>query len=317
MTRKFILPLLALMGALFGLYVVFWSQKEVPVPPILFPPPVSPYVHSIAAAGIIEASSQNISVGSPFTEVISDIFVEVGQKVKTGDPLFQLDLRAFKAQVDVAEANLEAALIDRENKKIQFSFYQRLKDTKAVSEQLYQQSNYALLEAEENVKVAQGNLQVAKVNVERSIIRSPMEATILQVNSSVGEIAPAVPIAMSQTVSLSSQRGSLIVIGRVDPLQVRVDIDEEDIWRFERGAKATAFVRGNSHINFPLNFHNVDPYVVPKSSFTGAIIERVDTRVLQVLFDFNKEDLPIYPGQVLDIFIESKPYNVFSHDAAT
>lgn len=61
--RKYALPSMAIIGALLGLLVVVMTQRSVPVPPILFPPPESPYPTAIAGAGLIEASSQNISIG--------------------------------------------------------------------------------------------------------------------------------------------------------------------------------------------------------------------------------------------------------------
>ncbi|MBA3602751.1 MAG: biotin/lipoyl-binding protein [Parachlamydiaceae bacterium] len=76
----------------FGLVIDQWTQREVPVPRILFPPATSPSEHSNAWAGIIEPSSQNISVSTPFSEVIAKVFVVEGDLVKAGDPLFQLDL---------------------------------------------------------------------------------------------------------------------------------------------------------------------------------------------------------------------------------
>ena len=70
---------------------------------------------------------------------------------------------------------------------------------------------------------------------------------------------------------------------------------------------ATAFVRGNSSIFFPMRYVYTEPYVIPKRSFTGDTTERVDTRVLQVVYSFEKGSLPIYAGQLLDVFIESPP----------
>lgn len=311
MLRKFFLPLLALAGAVFGLMMVFWSQKTVPVPPILFPPATSPYAHSIAAAGIIEASSQNISIGTPFNEIIAKIFVVEGDVVKTGDPLFQLDLRNFEAQLASAEADLKLALTELENQKTQYSFYLRLKDNRAVSEQNYQQTHFSMLQAEENARVAQANVDLIKTNIERSIIKAPIEGEILQVNIHVGEIAPVIPFISPQSTWLTAANGTLILMGCVNPLQVRVDIDEDDAWRFEEGAPATAFVRGNSLINFPMKFVRIEPYIIPKRSFTGTTVERVDTRVLQALYQFERGRLPVYAGQILDIFIESKPIHHF------
>lgn len=307
MIQKYLLPFLAILGAIFGLFIVLWTQKEVPTPPILFPPPVSPYEHSIAGAGIIEASSRNLAIGTPFNEIVAIVYVVEGDHVKPGDPLFQLDLRDFESQARAAEANLNLAIVNREDKEKQYSFYKRLKDTRAVSEQIYQQAEYGFLESEENVKVAQANLEIAKTNIERSIILAPLEGEILQVNIHPGELAPVNPFFASQSTAQAFAQGSLILMGAVQPLQVRIDINEDDAWRYKQGSDATAFVRGNSRINFPLKFVRIEPYVIPKSSFTGQTTERVDTRVLQVLYNFDRGDLPVYAGQILDIFIESEP----------
>lgn len=307
MIRKYLIPILALIGALWGLYIVMWSVKTVPVPPILFPPATSPYPHSIAGAGIIEASSRNISVGTPFNELITRIYVIEGDVVSAGDILFELDLRALNAELETAKANLKLAFVTLEDKQLQFSFYQRLHDKKAVSEQIFQESYYTMREAAENVLVAEGAVGEIEANIQRSLIIAPVDGTILQVNCHVGEIAPVIPFVNAQSTWDTIASGTLILMGTLTPMQVRIDIDEDDAWRYEAGSRATAFVRGNRNINFPLTFTMVEPYIIPKSSFTGETVERVDTRVLQVLYHFDKGNLPIYAGQVLDIFIESKP----------
>jgi HlyD family secretion protein len=48
-----------------------------------------------------------------------------------------------------------------------------------------------------------------------------------------------------------------------------------------------------------------EPCVVPKKSLTGDSTERVDTRVLQVIFSFTQGDLPIFVGQQMDVFIDA------------
>ncbi|MBS0652221.1 MAG: efflux RND transporter periplasmic adaptor subunit [Verrucomicrobia bacterium] len=297
--RKFLLPGLAALGACIALVVVFWTQRQLPVPPILYQPAKSPYKHWIAGAGVIEASSQNISVGSPFSEIVTKIHVTEGDRVKQGELLFELDLRFFESQLISAQADLDAAIVNLENQRVQFSFYERLSDKRAVSEQDYEKSLYALLEAEEQVKVAEAKVLEVETNIQRSLIRAPVDAEILQVNVHVGEIAPVVPFV--------SQQATLILLGAVQPLQIRINIDEEDAWRFQKGSRATAFVRGNSAIHFPLQFLRTEPYMIPKPTFTGGTTEKTDTRVLQVLYNFEKADLPVYVGQLLDIYIEVIP----------
>ncbi len=296
MLRRFLLPFLACVGAVIALLVVFWSQKKEVAPPIPFPPSTSPYKESIAGAGIIEASSENIAVGSPFSEIVTKIYVTEGDRVKKGDPLFHLDLRSFEARLATAQQQLRVSLVNFENQKTQFSFYERLTDKSAVSQQAYESAYYALKQAGAQVRVDEAAVKQVEVDIQRSIIRAPVDGEILQVVVHVGEIAPVVPFVSAQT--------TLVLMGTIQPLQVRINIDEDDAWRFLKGAGATAFVRGNSKIHFPLKFLRVEPYIVPKASFTGDTTERVDTRVLQVLYTFEKGDLPVYAGQILDIYID-------------
>lgn len=307
MLKKYFLPILALSGAIFGLYTVFWTQKTVPTPPILFPPSKSPYPYSIAGAGIIEASSENIAVASPFNEIIEEIYVVEGDIVAAGDPLFKLNTENFEAQAKAAQANVNAAAVDLLDKKTQFAFYQRLQDKRAVSEQVFEQSHYQYLTAEENLSIAIANLNEINVNIERSTIRAPIAGQILQVNIHKGEIGTVTPLLISESGTQAASQGSLILMGKVDPLQLRINIDENDAWRYEKGARATAFVRGNSRIHFPIEFNRIEPFIIPKGSFTGDTRERVDTRVLQVLYTFEKKDLPVFPGQILDVYFEAKP----------
>src|ERR1700722_2898393 len=140
MIRKFLLPALAVFGALIALGVVYLSQRTIPAAPILFPPPTSPYPYFIAGAGIIEASSQNISIGTPFNEVIEKIYVIEGDRVKAGDPLFQLDLRAFEAVAESAAASVRVAEATLEGAQKELSFYERVTDRRAVSEDAYRQA---------------------------------------------------------------------------------------------------------------------------------------------------------------------------------
>jgi hypothetical protein len=99
-----------------------------------------------------------------------------------------------------------------------------------------------------------------------------------------------------------------------------VDIDEHDIPRFRPGAPAKATLRGDPRHEFRLSFVRVEPYVVPKKSLTGDNTERVDTRVLQVIYCFDQVDRPVYVGQQLDVFVDcaaaSVPVNVTLSETA-
>jgi hypothetical protein len=96
-----------------------------------------------------------------------------------------------------------------------------------------------------------------------------------------------------------------MLLGIVKTLHVSVDMDEIVAWRLDPAARAVANVRGNSKMSTPLHFVRIEPYVVPKRSLTGDSMERVDTRVLQVIYSFDPSSLKnVYVGQQMDVFIE-------------
>ena len=102
----------------------------------------------------------------------------------------------------------------------------------------------------------------------------------------------------------------LIMFGNVDMLHLRVDVDENDAWRIKTGAAAMASLRGSKDISTALKFVRFEPYVVPKMSLTGDSTERVDTRVLQVIYSFDRADRPIFVGQQMDVFIDAPEHKV-------
>src|SRR5215831_4761303 len=138
--KRTVLPLIALGALSFGIISLVQSQprRETNLPPS--PPPVSPYVHAVAAEGLVEASSENISIGTSLAEVVTDVPVVVGQKVKAGDPLFKLDDRQLqadlatrKAELGVAETQVGVDMALFSDSKQQLDFAEKLSDKRAMS----------------------------------------------------------------------------------------------------------------------------------------------------------------------------------------
>lgn len=147
-----------------------------------------------------------------------------------------------------------------------------------------------------SVEQARQALRRAEVDLDLLTVRAPIDGTVLQVNVRPGEFAFA--------GSLSTP---LIVLGKLEPLHVRVDIDEADVGRYRSSAHAFASLRGQAETRIPLTFVRIEPYVVPKRSLSGATGERVDTRVLRVIYSLPVNTKHAYPGQQVDVFIESAP----------
>ena len=148
-----------------------------------------------------------------------------------------------------------------------------------------------------DAELASAEAQAAQTETEisRLTVRAPARGTVLQVNVRAGEFAPA-----------GALQNPLMLFGPLERLYLRVDVDENDAWRFKKDAASVAFVRGNRELKTELKFEWVEPYVVPKRSLTGDSTERVDTRVMQVVYSFDRTKLPVYVGQQMDVFIEVK-----------
>lgn len=145
--------------------------------------------------------------------------------------------------------------------------------------------------AQADVLRAQAAVRQNALERERAVVRAPTAATVLDVLVRAGEVA-------------SSNREALVVLGDVKTLLVRVDVDEESAPLVRAGGRAQAVVRGFPDKPVDLTFLRIEPYVKPKKSLTGATSERVDTRVLQVLYRAGVSSVPLYVGQQVDVFLE-------------
>jgi HlyD family secretion protein len=345
MFRKYGLPLLAITGVCMAIYTVKAGSKEVvPAAPIS-EPASAPFERYVAGAGLIEASTENIAVGATVPGLVVDVFVAVGEKVKAGQPLFEVDSRDLQAtlairksavaqseaqlarlrsqprtedlpplvarvrvaQAAMANAERELARVTRsgsastrdEIDRATFAVEQNRGEVETAEAELSRVRAGAWRPdveiAEAQVAMARSEMMSVNVEIDRRTVRAPVAGKVMQAKIRKGEYAAAGPLSTP-----------LMLIGDVDVLHVRVDVDENDAWRIEPDAAAKAFVRGNSALSTELKFVRIEPYIVPKRSLTGDSSERVDTRVLQLLFAFDAGKLPVYAGQQMDVFIETK-----------
>lgn len=344
MIRSYILPLAGVGALIFAtLHVVKAAQpKPVLDPPVA--PARTPFSDTIAGAGIAEPRTENISIGAHVPGVVAEVFVRVGQQVKRGEVLFRIDDRQLRAELSVREAMLASAeaqlakledmpraeelppaeakvregkaTLERHEDVLERSRRLRAsrvlpeeeliraqKEYESAREQLSRaQAEYELLRAgawgpdkavaRAGVRQARAQVEETRVELDRLGVRASVDGEVLQVNVRPGEFVGTPP------------GQAFVVLGDIRRLYVRVDIDEHDIPRFRTGAPARASVRGAQHVEFPLQFIRVEPYVIPKKSLTGDNTERVDTRVLQVIYAVDSSDHRLYVGQQLDVFVD-------------
>ncbi len=356
MLIRYGLPALsAVMLAFAAVQLAMAQQKPPPTAPPV-EPAKSPYATQLAGAGLVEPMSENISVGSQLAGGVDRVFVQVGQTVRTGTPLFALDDRQLKAELasrEAARANAQATLDKLEagprpeevppaeakvaeadavlrEQTVLYERYRRLATTNAITEDELVRREVGLETAKAQVAKAKADLSLLKAGAwkyDRAIAAagvSQAAALVDQTKTELDRLTARAPRGRAdepspadgafEVLQVNVRPGefvgaaagqALVVLGHLGRLHVRVDVDENDIARFRPGLPGVAKPRGSPDREYALAFVRVEPYVVPKKSLTGGNTERVDTRVLQVIYAIREGGQPLYVGQQMDVFLDT------------
>lgn len=294
MKRHFMLPVLAVLGFVATAIAVVLGSPESSEAPAAPPSPRIPYAAYVAGAGLVEARQENIPIGTLVAGIVTAIPVRWGDQVKPGDVLFQIDDRDLQAQLPPALAKVKQSEAALSQASMQLKLAESVPDPRAVSRE-------DMANRRTNVAMATTALAAAQADVERirdeiglRTVRARTMGRVLQINIHPGEYAQA------------GGGTNLMLLGDDTRLLVRASIDQNDAWRVVPGSAATAFMRGNPNVVIPLHFERIEPTIVPRAVLTGDSAERVDTRVLQVVYSFDPARLPVFVGQVLDVYIDTR-----------
>lgn len=233
------------------------------------------------------------------------------------------NLEVAKAQVDFASASLKNAQDQLDKQRQSYAL-----NPKSVSKIDLDNAENAVHVAKANLEVARRQYELTKAgawiydirNQEKQhqaltkaytasnallakyIIRAPSDGVILSINAAVGSY-----ISPQGTYDTYTQGSTpVFVMGSAQEYGgVRCYIDEILVHRLPTPArlKSKMFIRGTD-ISIPLEYVRVQPYVSPKIQLSNQRTERVDVRVLPVIFRFQKpSNFSLYPGQLVDVYI--------------
>src|SRR3954471_18154787 len=309
MFTKFGLPIMAILMIAFSVQYLAKAKERMPKvrPPVQ--PAENPFQNTVAGAGMVEPETENISVGTPLPGIIVEVVVKVGQRVKANDPLFRIDDRDRKAELEVRktmlgdakaalarleamprteelpamEAKVKEAQADWENWEQQWSRGEKLVVERAISQEEFLERKQSAVQARERFNKAVADLNLLKAGTwefDKRVAKSAVERVQSQINQAQTELDRLTVRALvdGEVLQVNVRPGeyvgatagqALIVLGSVTQLHVRVDIDEYDIPRFIPNAPARATLKGQATDFFPLKFVRIEPYVVPKKSLTG------------------------------------------------
>jgi HlyD family secretion protein len=294
-------------GSVLAVKLVFAARETIaPAKPIA-EPARAPFPVSIGARGLIESVDENVRIAPAIAALVTEVPVKVGDEVKKGEVLVRQDTRDAEALVAAQQAEITAlktqvreAEVLLADKRDMWARMEKLSATKVASDEEKQRTGFAVQTAEAQLastkaRIASAEAMLARTKVQRDllVILAPRAGRILQVNTRAGEFAAP------------NDREPLILLGQVDNLQLRADVDEDNASRVRESMPAVAFIKGRRDRPIPLTFVRIEPYILPKRSLTGESSERVDTRVLQIIYRFERpSDLSLYVGQQMDVFLD-------------
>src|SRR5438128_11280145 len=177
-----------------------------------------PITQAVTATGTLNPVV-NVQVGSQVSGTIAKLFVDFNSQVKAGQVVAQIDPALFQATVTQAEGDLASAQSALELAKINATRTQDLFARKTSSQADLDQAMANLHQAEANVKIKQGALDKAKVDLEHCTITSPIDGVVISRSVDVG-----------QTVAASLQAPVIFQIANdLTKMQIDANVAEADV----------------------------------------------------------------------------------------
>ena len=318
LTRQ-VLPVIAVIGLLIAVWYIFTGLPDRELSEPDREPPRAPEALAnaarVAGSGVVEPSSELVQIGSALSGLVTGLYVQPGDRVSEGQTLFTVDDRQARAGLREAEAAIgeaRAAIAEAQSAQAtagrQLALYRNVSDPAAVSRSEVIRAEGEAAAAAERLQLARARLSAAqaraasaRTEIGRLTITAPIAGEILAVNIRKGEYVSTMGGGGSQP---------FIEMGQTQPMHVRIDIDEEQAPRLALGQPATVSPRGAAERQVQAAFVRAEPLVVPKRSLTNSAAERVDVRVLQVIYELPASatgDGGLFRvGQQVDAYIPAK-----------
>jgi HlyD family secretion protein len=301
---------IACLGVVAGIVsVIVYNEKNPPQAPVAVS--YNPYENGVYATGIVESyqpTGSNVNIYAEVSNRVTEIFARNGQVLKKGDPLLAIDdsvqrqiVAKDAAQIELDKANL--LNVEEQLDKIQKSY---AINKRSVSKNQLDNAINAVKIAKATMEVSKQQYQADQNLLDKFVIKAPIAGVVLRVVPGVGDYAS--PQGSYDTTT----QGMLpsVQMGVDTPfLQVRVYVDEILVPQLPdpQKLKATMFIRGMNNHSIPLEYVSMQPSTIPNIQLSDQRNERVDVRVLPIIFKFSKPtDINVFPGQLVDIYLKGK-----------
>jgi HlyD family secretion protein len=241
---------------------------------------------SIEASGIIEAIA-SVEIKSKASGEILYLGAEVGDTVKKGSMLGQIDQRTPKNILDQSKSDLEASKVRLDNAQSQFERGSELHSKGSMSDKDYEDIQENLAQAKSSVVRTEVSYENAKIALDDTVVRSPVAGTIISRPVEVGQVISSPTMAVGGGTIL-------MTLADLSKVRVRALVDEIDVGKVSIGQVVSIKVAAYRDKEFYGTVSKIEPL--------AKIEQNVTT--FPVLIDIDNKDNLLLLGMNTDVVIE-------------
>lgn len=203
-----------------------------------------------------------VTVGAQVSGKIEKLYVSIGQEVKKGDMIAEIDsttqqndVDINKAKLDSYKAQLQAAQVSLKIAEKQYKRMQTLKKRNAASaedlenaEDTYETAKSKVTELESTIKETEISLSTAETNLGYTKITAPLDGTIV-----------SIPVKQGQTINAAMDTPAIVQIADLTRMEILIEISEGDISNIKPGVKVTYSILADLNDVFETTLQSIDP----------------------------------------------------------
>lgn len=244
----------------------------------------------LAYAGRV-AGFRTVEVRSLVTGTILKREYPEGERVKQGDVLFRIDPRPYQATLDRANAQLAQARATRTQAEENFDRIEELAKKQVATPKQLDDARAARDQARGAVQSVEADIEIAKLNLEFTVIKAPVSGPTALLSPPEGSIAQA-------------QQTLLTTITQLDPAYVNFSTTDAEFREFRQMNEARNKPLTEDDISVALQFGDGAPYPhVGKVSVSSQTVDQ-RTGTLQIRSIFPNPDGALLPGQFVRVLIK-------------
>ena len=238
----------------------------------------------VQAIGNVEAYT-TVAVKARIDGQILAVNFQEGKEVRKGDVLFRIDPRPFEAALKQSEAQASRDSASHDQAAAQERRYQELLDKNFVSKDAYAQFRTNAATADATLKATQAGLENARLNLDYTVIRSPIDGYVGRALLQAGNMVKA-----NDTVSL-------VVINQVKPVYVNFAIPEQQL------PVVRDLMRKNP-LGVEVTAPGADkPLAIGRIAFLDNAVDQT-TGTIKVRAVFDNTDVALWPGQFVTVRVK-------------